>query len=161
MGVQLAQTTSTVIRPVLASEIHATLPLMREYIAAIEYPIVFDGEKSEQSWLRLYELERGQLFGLCHDTKFVGVIGVQIAESIYGHGQVVNESIWWVQPDHRKGSGGVRLLDAGEAWRKSKGIPRMTVGCFAHLEGDVMTQFFTRRGYVCKGATFLKDFNDV
>lgn len=148
---------TTTIRPLAEHELPLTVPLTKEFLEAAKLPVVFNAEKSLLTWQRLYELQRGQVWGAFSSDELVGILGVQLIEMSDADGVGLQERVWWVREAYRKGSTGIRLLKVAEAWAKDHHIPVMTLGCFTHLDGPKLARLYTAMGYTCWGATFVKE----
>lgn len=74
---------------------------------------------------RVESLARGMLstpnmagFVSERDGVVVGMLGMHVYEHPMSGERVATETVWWMDPEHR-GTDGVRLLKAGEAWARS------------------------------------------
>ena len=65
--------------------------------------------------------EQGVLFGTKNKNDVIGVIGVIIFSSPIGNDLIANEHYWYVMPEYRKGTIGMRLLKKAIKWAESKG----------------------------------------
>lgn len=87
-----------------------------------------------------------------------GIIGMAGALS-YPHyfnadSLTAQELFWWVRPDSRGGSAGVRLLQALEAWAKGQGCSTLTMVC---LPIDSPAEGVYRRvGYRASERSYIK-----
>lgn len=65
------------------------------------------------------------------------------------------EIAWWVDPA-RRGSAGIRLLQAFEAWAQSKGAVSVSMSAFASLNSTA-GPLLTRSGYRPTEHTYMKE----
>ena len=65
------------------------------------------------------------------------------------------ELAWWVDPAKR-GSAGVRLLQAFEEWAQQRGAVSVSMSCFASLNSTA-APLLTRTGYRPTEHTYMKD----
>lgn len=154
------------IRPLIAAEIPDALPLMEAYLKASGLPITFDWEKAMGYWLTLYAMNRGQLWGLYDQEELGGIMGVHLMDSMFGSGPGpdgtvgVNEWVWWVEPSHRVGTGGLKLLNEAEQWTDALGL-HLLCGAYDALNGETMGKLYAKRGYVRIGSMYLRPCREV
>jgi GNAT superfamily N-acetyltransferase len=65
------------------------------------------------------------IFVLEREGAVVGMIGLAVLPHFMSGEVIGSEMFWWVEPDARKGIGGVRLLKRAESWAKDHGAVRM------------------------------------
>lgn len=57
------------------------------------------------------------------------------------------EMFWWVTPEHRKSSVGIKLLKAFERWAKLKGAKTIQMGTLAKLNPEKLASVYKKLGY--------------
>lgn len=100
--------------------------------------------------------ELGVCFVADTGSKLVGMLAVlalphQLTEELYA-----DELAWFVEPEHRNGTIGPRLLVALERWATSNGVRFVTM---LAPEGSDVGAFLARRGYVPLETRFVKRFD--
>lgn len=75
-------------------------------------------------WTTFFNSGMGTILGLWDDGRLVGGIGGLVTPDITSGHLIVSEMFWYVDPDARHGSGGIRLITALRAWGKAKGAVR-------------------------------------
>lgn len=92
------------------------------------------------------------------DQTLVGMLAmVALPHPLTGE-PFADELAWYVEPEHRRGTVGPRLLAAGEAWARAQGFS--VVKMVAPAGGDV-GRFYARRGYVEVETVWQKTFTDT
>lgn len=64
------------------------------------------------------------------------------------------ELVWWIEPEHRTGTAGIRLIKAIEQWAKSNGAKTFSMISLANNRR--VEQIYERRGYLPSENTFIK-----
>ena len=85
----------------------------------------------------------------------VGVFGVYIAESWYGHDRKASDLTVYVMPEHRGSSAFLRLLRAAEAWAVSRGAVEMSIGVSTSIHTDKTVRAYERSGYTLSPTRIL------
>jgi GNAT superfamily N-acetyltransferase len=75
-----------------------------------------------------------------------GAIAGVIHESVFDGTKNASELFWYVWPGAPRGTG-TQLLEAFEAWAKSRGCGRVTMAHMVHNEGDRLGAFYSKKGY--------------
>jgi GNAT superfamily N-acetyltransferase len=78
--------------------------------------------------------------------EIVGFIAAVVGVDPFSGQEYADEVAWFVAPDHRHGTAGVRLVEALESWARDKrlGFAKMVAPGEA---GSRVAGFLTRRGY--------------
>lgn len=64
-----------------------------------------------------------------------------------------DEQAWWVEPEHRAGMVGPRLMQAAERWCRENGLNMVKM---IAPEGSDVGKFYTRQGYEAVETAFVK-----
>ena len=119
------------IRHATHEDISACLEMGRAFFdeSGFGAETAFDAETTAATMAHLIDDASGVL--LVAETE--GLIGMAGALA-YPHyfnadSKTAQELFWWVRPESRGGSAGVRLLQALEAWAKGQGCTTMTMVC--------------------------------
>lgn len=88
------------------------------------------------------------------DKRPVGMIGlVDVPHPVTGD-RCAQEVAWWVDPEHRQGSIGPRLIVAAELWAVRRGLPAIWLAA-PHQNEDVGA-WLSRRGYRAVETSYVK-----
>lgn len=91
-------------------------------------PGKFHVEHWVKQWALLIRAKMGFMWLLTHDSKPVGGIGALVYPDLCNGDLVLQEAFWYVAPEHRGGTAGIRLLKEVESFAKEAGIARMMMG---------------------------------
>lgn len=91
-------------------------------------PGKFHVEHWVKQWTLLIRAKVGFMWLLTHDSKPVGGIGALVSPDLCDGELVLQEAFWYVAPEHRGGTAGIRLLKEVESFAKLAGIARMMMG---------------------------------
>ena len=144
-------TTTQTVRPLTVEE----LPLCVEAAQAFHDEMGLDGTFAPEGFLKHWAFFLTScpavIFGLWKDDGLVGGFGAMLAPDINTSRLVANEFFWYVNQEHRGGTGALRLLKAFEAWGTEK---EATVFRLVHLLGPEETtqeaklsSLYTKLGY--------------
>ena len=81
-----------------------------------------------------------------------GILMAVAMEHPFGMGRISSESLWYILPEAR-GRGGIRMLDAYEAWARSLGC---VAAGLASLTSNDVSRLYERRGYSAVETHFMK-----
>lgn len=101
-------------------------------------------------------MEDGCVFMAEKDGEPIGAAAMMRAPKWFNPAIVIAmELFWWVEPEHRNGTAGMRLLNAMEEWAAQNHLqPAM---CVVGLKTDHIKHLYKRRGYREIEACFLKE----
>lgn len=85
----------------------------------------------------------------------VGMIGASVIVHPIAGELVGSEVAWWMEPEHRGGSAGVRLLEAAERWAGAMGAVRFQM--IAPAGDERVREFYRRRGYMEVETVFQRE----
>jgi GNAT superfamily N-acetyltransferase len=106
---------------------------------------------------RLFVTHLEMMNACCLVNEIDGVAqGVLLAiahEHLFGPVWLARETVWWIDPAHR-GRAAIAMLDAYEAWAKSKGCK--FVGMAGMGDDPDVAKLYLRRGYQPAERHFLK-----
>lgn len=73
---------------------------------------------------------------------------------------IASEVVWWVDPEHRKGTVPLQMLKAYEYWAEQVGCRYVSVGFmrkFKQGKEDQMKKVYNRMGYTLQEETYVKE----
>ncbi len=84
----------------------------------------------------------------------VGMLAYFVGPHPVSGEKLADELAWWVDPEHRTGTVGPRLLGMAETWAQQEGVKLLRM--VAPVEADDVAQFYERMGYVAIETSFIK-----
>lgn len=97
-----------------------------------------------------------QIF-IAYDDDMRGFIGVTVQEHFFSGVPRVYDLGFYVSPEHRGSSLGIRLLNKAEEWAKTVGAKDITIFHNTGIEMEKSPKLFTRLGYGLDGYIFTKE----
>lgn len=85
--------------------------------------------------------------------ELVGMVAMTALPHLLTGEPYAEEQAWWVEPEHRGGTVGPRLLAAAEAWARENGLKMIKV---VAPEGGDVGKFYTKLGYEAVETAFVK-----
>ena len=99
-------------------------------------------------------LEHGVIFvGETWKHELIGMIALTALPHLLTGEAFAEEQAWWVEPEHRGGSLGPRLLAAAEGWARESGLEMIKV---VAPEGGDVGKFYTKLGYEAVETAYVK-----
>lgn len=92
------------------------------------------------------------------DGRLVGMLGAVAIEHPLSGEKFAEEICWWVDPEHRSGSVGPKLLALLEGWVQMRGLDMVKIG--APADNPSVGNFYARLGYVPVETVYAKRFSD-
>ncbi len=150
------------IRRVTTEDIHHIMPLIMAFHKETLEPFGMGFDiKSVEALIKLFA---EQHIGLVVEDghQLVGVIGGAIAPSFTDFNiKIFNEAIWYVLPDHRGGSSGVKLLKLVEDYCRNIGIHKIAMIGMYNDDRERLAGFYSKMGYRPLETHYIKDLNDA
>lgn len=117
-------------------ELADTVPLAGEFHAAAKLGGEFDSGIFIDTMASLGESGRLGAIGLFCGDNLVGVLLGMIARHFLTDHLIAQEIMWWVTPDARNGSHGIRMVAEFEKWAKEFGASAVIMASFVETDGD-------------------------
>jgi len=108
--------------------------------------LAFEVIKNSKGVVLLYENETG---------KVAGLLGFIIFPHYFTGEQTASEIMWYVEPEERKGGGGIQLLWEAEKVARQMGATRM--GFTAPLPTPEVSKLYERFGYKAIETSYMKE----
>ena len=87
-------------------------------------------------------------FGMFDGDKMVGCLLGCVLGHFLARAALAQELMWWVEPEHRRNSGAIRLVDLFEKWAKERGAFGIVMASFELTDGDNRLEaIYRKRGY--------------
>jgi GNAT superfamily N-acetyltransferase len=94
------------------------------------------------------------------ESKITGMFMGYISDWPFGDEWIATDLLVYVDPAHRKGSTGLRMLKEFEQWAKEQGVNQLRPGTSVGNKKQLLS-FYKRLGYKTVGYSFLKEIKDV
>jgi len=91
------------------------------------------------------------------EGEVVGAAGVCIAPSTYWSFLMASETFWYVYPEHRAGTGAVRMLKVAEEEAKRRGCKVIAAGHKVFWNAESMERLYKARGYRPHDLIYVKE----
>jgi N-acetylglutamate synthase-like GNAT family acetyltransferase len=89
--------------------------------------------------------------------KIIGIIGGMLSPSIFDENEIIiQEAMWYVEPEYRKGTLGTDLLLLFEEIAKELGINHIVMVCMGNLNFEILNRFYVKNGYKLLENQFIK-----
>jgi GNAT superfamily N-acetyltransferase len=98
-------------------------------------------------------ITKGIIFLAVVDEQVVGMLAGVPLQDMIARTPMFDEMVWWVEPAHRRGSVGPRLLKAAEKWARQKGLRLFKMVAPA---GSGVGDFYKKLGYEEVEASYVK-----
>lgn len=130
------------IRAATPEDIPALVEMGREFFSLTGLPVEYDPQSVTNM---LTNLMNGGAVFVADDLS--GAIGGLVYPYYFNVNVLAgNEMFWWVNPVSR-GTVGIRLMDALEAWAYDKGATVFQMTCLEGYKPHEIGAFYERRGY--------------
>lgn len=129
-------------------ELADTVPLAGEFHAAAKLGGEFDSGIFIDTMASLGESGRLGAIGLFCGDNLAGVLLGMIARHFLTDHLIAQEIMWWVTPDARHGTHGIRMVAEFEKWAKEFGASAVVMASFVETDGDDrLSGIYERRDY--------------
>lgn len=98
----------------------------------------------------------GVIFVAELEGRVVGMIAAVAMEELVAKTPMLDEMVWWVEPEHRAGSIGPKLLGSLEKWARQKGLSMVKMVAPA---GSGVGKYYKRLGYEEVESSYMKRLN--
>ena len=143
------------VRKATINDFPAICKMAREFHACTEYGFI---EFDDASLFLLMKESINQ--GMCHVSEgeeLTGfILGMVFGSPLNQMVKMATELAWWVKPEYRKTSAGVKLLKAIEAGAKENGAVSLTMVCLESIEPDTVQAIYEKMGYSRAERSFLR-----
>jgi GNAT superfamily N-acetyltransferase len=134
------------IRKAKANELQKCGDCAREFYASSEHLTGFDIGRFSASWKALIESETGVMFLLLDEGTVRGAIG-GVAFPDINSGTLISQEFFWFVSSSARGSYGVRLYKAFEAWSRERGCAQIRMGHLLDLMPEKVSAFYRAMGF--------------
>lgn len=135
------------IRELTSIELPLCLQLAPLFFIEGLLPGEFKNEVFIKTWENLYSINIGKIHGAFNEEQLYGAIGGIIFPDPNTGDLIATEMFWYVMPEFRKGTVGLRLLNYFENWAIKEGAKRIIMVHLNSLQPDRLSMFYKKRGY--------------
>jgi len=148
------------VRDATAEDEDAVLEMARQFVAFAPYSDTFTTTDEELRLTIKHFIETTKAFVAEVDGKVVGMLCAVLTPVWYApsHKAAV-ELVWWVDPAHRKGMSGIRLVQAFEKWAKEQGASMVSMSNLEVDDNGLVANMLNRFGYRMSEQTHSKRIN--
>lgn len=141
------------VRDAEQSDIVALVQLGKEFADAAGLPDV----DSESLQITLNNLMQDGILKVAENGSVQGAAGALVFPMYWNRYEMVaQELFWFLRPEYRNGSTGIKLLFALENAARAQGAKRIMMLCLDALEGDRVASIYQRLGYAPQERTYVK-----
>src|SRR3989304_1594017 len=111
-----------------------------------------------KTWESIYSFDMGKIHGAFYnDKQLCGCIGGIVYPDPNTGDLLATEMFWYVMPEFRKGTVGLRLLDCFENWAKQKKADKIIMVHLSNLQSDRISTLYKRKGYTPIETHYIKE----
>lgn len=145
------------IRLANTSDYARLLQLFREFHQVSPYShLPFSEQKAGQLLEHVEKVSDGVVLVAENKGIVTGFLAGLVSELPFAHIRVASELAWWVDPLYRKGTDGIKLLEAYEYWaRNVVKVDQIQVANLMNEYSEPLNRLYTKRGYEKKEETWL------
>jgi GNAT superfamily N-acetyltransferase len=142
------------IRRATADDVPAIVAMAERFVASTPYQAHLAVSAPHVAALaeQLFASPDGVVFLAEKNGTPVGMLGVLIYPHPVSGQRIASEMVWWVEPEHRGGTAGVRLLKQAEAWAAAHQAIAMQMIAPTAKVG----QFYEAIGYVPMETSYMR-----
>ena len=148
------------IRDATQDDDHAIFEMARQFVAFAPYSDIFTTTDEELRVTIKHFIETTKTFVAEVDGKVVGMLCAVLTPVWYApsHKAAV-ELAWWVDPEHRKGMSGIRLVQAFEKWAEDQGASMVSMSNLEVGDNGLVANMLNRFEYRMSEQTHTKRIN--
>lgn len=142
-------------------DIPFVVQLGRHFFDASPYSSLNFSEQATEDFLRscLARPEERICILSVEDEVVVGALVGSTSKLPFSDDLVAAEIAWWVEPDHRKGSHGLRMKQAYEYWATKMGAKKISMALLSGEYEDKLNRYYQSTGYTKAETAYVRDVN--
>lgn len=148
--------TRPLVRPATHDDVPACLVLSRHFFdeSGMAKVTGFDTDCAEAMLRHLIDDSACELF-VAGTQALIGIAGVMTYPMYFNTSHLAaQELFWWVDPAHRGGTAGVRMLLTMEQWARDRGCKTLTMVCLP-IDSPA-ERIYERMGYAPSERSFIR-----
>lgn len=144
------------IAPLSLKQLRLCVPFAQRFHAEMNLP----GQLLETVWLKNWTTflttYPATIHALWKGEALIGGLGGLIVPDLLDGRLCANEMFWFMHPEHRTGTGALRLLNAFEAWGRAQGaVESRMIHLVGHHDAQ-LKRIYEKRGYTCLELCYRK-----
>jgi len=148
--------TKTIIREATEQDALDCLLLFKSFHKESDQPFKFDTNRTLETFLNsLGESSSIKFFVAELKGNIIGFVAGIVYQHLFSQDKTADELAWFVDKDHRGGSGAIRLLKTYEQWAIDQGVSCVTMSQIEDLAD--LSKLYNKLGYRKIEATFQKE----
>jgi hypothetical protein len=112
-----------------------------------QLPGQLDFEHWTKAWTNLINLNLGEVFAYFHKGEIVGILGGMFCLCTMTAELEALEGFWFVQPEFRKGMGGIKLLWAFQNEAMKRGCKRIKMAHLMSVNPDEVASLYRKMDF--------------
>lgn len=148
-----------IIRAAIESDISECLEMARNFydVAGYKKDVPFCADSCAE-WMK-FSISQGLLFVADAGQKLAGFVIAVASPFIMNRKYLAGaELAWWMEPEYRHGSAGIKLLKAIEDSAKKSGIKFWSMMSLEEVDPDKVDKLYRSMGYQKTENTYMKVF---
>lgn len=144
------------VREATVADESRIVEMATQFLAESAYGRMFPADPNRLAVLMRMCVELGVIFvAETDDDGVIGMIALVALTDPIGGVPFADELVWWVEPAHRMGVVGPRLLMRGQQWVQSRGLAFLKMVAPADSE---IGPFYARIGFEAVETAYIKRF---
>lgn len=157
----VASTDALTIAPLPIEKLKACIPFAQRFHAEMKLP----GKLLETVWLKNWTTflssYNAEIHALYKGEELIGGLGGMIVPDLLDGRLCAHEMFWFMHPDHRVGTGAIRLLKHFEQWAQRHDASEVRM---VHLVGnhdEQLKRIYEKMGYRCLEMCYRKPLSPL
>jgi GNAT superfamily N-acetyltransferase len=117
----------------------------------------FNAEWFLPNWDKILRSGLGAMWVGFKGDEDIGILGALLHPCLFTGQVIATESFWFVDPNHRGGSTGVRLFLEFLGWSKQVGAERVQAGRIVGSMGEELEAFYMKHGFKKLETLYVKE----
>lgn len=110
-----------------------------------------------KTWAGLLSAYNGALWKAMDNGKLIGGMGAIIYPDPNDGALVATEAFWYIAPEHRGSSSGLRMLNEFELWAAMRGAKRLHMAYLLASMPEKVSKLYEKRGYKAREVIYVKE----
>lgn len=146
--IETATKAALTIRPLTVEELPLCVPFGQAFFEEFHLRGTFNPTHFLKTWEIFVEQLGASVLGLYRDETLIGGLGALISPDPFTGDRVATELFWYIGPQHRTGTGALRLLRAFEDWGHSRRVDELRIAHFMMKNNEQLQRLYESRGYI-------------
>ena len=145
------------IRPATLQDLDAMVSMARDFYKVTPWSHLIDMDDKSVEYMMIHFMESGFMAVSEDDGMVNGMFAGGMQASPFNVGVLVAmEAFWWMKPEARSSSAGLKLKKEFENWALENGAEVITMVAVDGESCKSVQKLYARNGYQCMEATWMK-----